>query len=141
MPTAEEILTEAREWIGSPYVHQGSLRGVGADCLGLIRGVWREVVGDEPEPMPAYAADWWVAPQNMLTAMFERHFTETDPSDRQASDILTFALRGGPVKHCAIITPDTMIHVRMNRSVREEPLTEVWQRLIVSAYRWPGVEV
>ena len=35
------ILTEARDWIGTPYQHQASLKGAGCDCLGLVRGVWR----------------------------------------------------------------------------------------------------
>ncbi|MGR3492459.1 MAG: peptidase P60, partial [Shimia sp.] len=49
---------EARRWIGTPYHHRASLRGVGCDCLGLIRGVWRAVVGEEPWELPAYAPDW-----------------------------------------------------------------------------------
>ena len=53
-----EIVAAARSWIGTPYRHQASLRGVGCDCLGLLRGVWREVVGDEPEAAPAYSRDW-----------------------------------------------------------------------------------
>ena len=44
----EAIVAAARGWIGTPYQHQGSLRGVGCDCLGLVRGVWREVIGAEP---------------------------------------------------------------------------------------------
>ena len=44
----------ARGWIGTPYRHQASLKGVGCDCLGLVRGVWREVMGEEPEAPPAY---------------------------------------------------------------------------------------
>lgn len=43
------IVAEARAWLGTPYRHQASLKGVGADCLGLVRGVWRAVVGPEPE--------------------------------------------------------------------------------------------
>ena len=45
-------------WIGTPYRHQASLKGVGCDCLGLVRGVWRAVCGDEPEAVPAYSPDW-----------------------------------------------------------------------------------
>ena len=43
----EEIVRLAREWIGTPYQHQASLKGVGADCLGFLRGVWREAVGED----------------------------------------------------------------------------------------------
>jgi len=42
------IVTEARRWIGTPYHHRASLRGVGTDCLGLIRGVWRALYDSEP---------------------------------------------------------------------------------------------
>ena len=46
------MVAEARAWIGTPYVHQASVRGGGTDCLGLLRGVWRVVIGEEPETVP-----------------------------------------------------------------------------------------
>src|SRR5690348_8306068 len=55
---AEEIVGIARQWIGTPYVHQASLKGVGCDCLGLLRGTWRELTGAEPEETPPYSPDW-----------------------------------------------------------------------------------
>ena len=54
----EDIIAAARRWIDTPYLHQSSLIHVGCDCLGLVRGVWREVVGEEPERAPPYTADW-----------------------------------------------------------------------------------
>ena len=47
------IVRAARGWLGTPYHDQASVKGVGCDCLGLIRGVWREVVGPEPKPVRA----------------------------------------------------------------------------------------
>ena len=41
------IVEAARHWLGTPYHHQASLRGVGCDCLGLVRGVWRDLLGEE----------------------------------------------------------------------------------------------
>ncbi len=52
------VVAEARLWLGTPYRHQGSLRGIGCDCLGLVRGVWRGLLGDEPEAVPAYTPFW-----------------------------------------------------------------------------------
>src|SRR5690625_1163036 len=52
------VVAAARRWIGTAYLHQGSCLGVGCDCLGLVRGVWREVMGAEPERPPAYTPDW-----------------------------------------------------------------------------------
>ena len=52
MISRHAILTEARSWIGTPYQHQASAKGAGCDCLGLVRGVWRALWGDEPEIAP-----------------------------------------------------------------------------------------
>lgn len=54
----ERVACVARGWIGTPYRHQASSKAAGADCLGLLRGVWREIYGDEPEAVPAYTPDW-----------------------------------------------------------------------------------
>ncbi len=51
------IVTAARAWIGTPYLHQASAKGAVCDCLGLIRGVWREVHGAEPMPVPPLSLD------------------------------------------------------------------------------------
>ncbi len=53
-----KIVAEARRWIGTPYRHQASCIGAGADCLGLVRGVWRALLGAEPLALPGYTDDW-----------------------------------------------------------------------------------
>ena len=53
----EHITNITRSWLGTPYRHQMSLKGVGCDCVGLVRGVWREVGGGVVE-VPAYSPDW-----------------------------------------------------------------------------------
>lgn len=34
-----DIITEAREWVGTPFLHQGRVKGSGVDCAGLVIGV------------------------------------------------------------------------------------------------------
>ena len=41
----EAIVAEAREWIGTAWQHQASLKGVACDCVGLVRGVYTRVTG------------------------------------------------------------------------------------------------
>ncbi len=50
--TRDDIIAEARSWIGTPYRHQASLKGVGCDCLGLVRGVGGAIAGAEAGPGP-----------------------------------------------------------------------------------------
>ena len=54
----DDVIAVARRWIGTPYQHQSSCEGAGADCLGLVRGIWREICGEEPAVVPAYTPDW-----------------------------------------------------------------------------------
>ena len=58
MRSSDRIVAEARAWIGTPYRHQASRKGVGCDCLGLVRGIWRGLLGPEPETAPPYSASW-----------------------------------------------------------------------------------
>ena len=55
---AVNVVSAARGWLGTPYHDQASVRGVGCDCLGLVRGVWRDLHGPEPMPIPPYSRDW-----------------------------------------------------------------------------------
>ena len=48
----DQIVAAARRWIGTPYRHQASRIRVGADCLGLVRGVFEEVMGRENAAEP-----------------------------------------------------------------------------------------
>jgi cell wall-associated NlpC family hydrolase len=55
---ATDIVAVARSWLGTPYHHQATLKGVGCDCLGLVRGVYADLCGHAPEEPPPYSPDW-----------------------------------------------------------------------------------
>ena len=104
--TRARIVESARGWVGTPYRHQASLRAIGCDCLGLVRGVWREVLGPEPEEPGPYAPDWAEASGlERLADAGARHFTPVVVADFNAGDVLLFRWREGlPAKHAAIAT-------------------------------------
>jgi len=139
-----KIVQSARGWIGTPYLHQASVRGVGADCLGLLRGVWREIFdGAEPEKTPAYTRDW-SEPQGdeRLWRAAARHFRPKPLTDGAAGDVLLFRMRAGSVaKHLGIaacIGPaPTFIHAYSGHSVVESPLSAPWGRRIVARFQFP----
>ena len=106
MVTREEIVTAARGWLGTPYHHQASVKGVGSDCLGLIRGIWRELYGPEPEAMPPYTPDWGSATgSETLLAAACRHLVKLDDvSTARPGDVLVFRMRDeGVAKHAGIL--------------------------------------
>lgn len=134
------ILKQAREWIGTPYRHQASVKGVGTDCLGLLRGVWRETIGIEPETVPPYTADWAEAhKQEQLLLAARKHLHEIPIGDAEPGDVLLFRMGlGHPAKHCAIISePGRIIHAYWGRSVCETRLVPWWERRIAAAFSFP----
>lgn len=138
----EDIVAEARAWIGTRYRHQASVKGVGCDCLGLVRGVWRGCIGVEPETPPPYAPDWAEASgAETLAQAALRHLAPIPPDAFGAGDVLLFRWRARFVaKHVAIATgPDMMIHAHDGASVCEIAITPWWRRRIAHAFRFPGV--
>lgn len=139
----EAIVAEARSWLGTPYRHQASLKGVGADCLGLVRGVWRFVIGEEPEGAPPYTPDWAEAlGEETLLSAARRHMPEVAPGQVQAGDVLLFRMAlGAPAKHAAIVAGEgRILHAYWGRAVCETRLVPWWRRRIAAAFQFPGVE-
>lgn len=139
---SQQIIDTARAWAGTPYQHQASCRGAGCDCLGLIRGVWRDIYGVEPEAPPPYAADWAEAePQELMRDAARRHMREIAIGDAGAGDVLLFRMtRGGPARHAGIISaPGQMVHACSGHAVREEAIGR-WMRRIAYAFRFPGLK-
>ena len=140
--TRAAIVAEARGWIGTPYRHQASLKDVGCDCLGLVRGVWRNCIGDEPEMPPPYAPDWAEAKgDETLAAAALRHLVPVARDGFGAGDVLLFRWRDGFVaKHVAIASSArTMIHAHDGAAVCEIVLAPWWRRRRAYAFRFPGV--
>ena len=157
MPTqGEAVLDAARGWIGTPYRHQGSVKGVGCDCLGLVRGIWRELYGAEPEVVPAYAADWGErSGEERLLEAARRHFLPVvDPegagADRmlqhhaglsaaQPGDLLLFRFHPKrAAKHAGIyVDPLHFIHAYEQAAVILSPLVPAWRRRVAGVFRFP----
>jgi NlpC/P60 family putative phage cell wall peptidase len=137
------IIAEARSWIGTPYRHQASLKGVGCDCLGLVRGVWRALYGAEPEAVPAYTRDWAEAARGepLAQAGF-RHLAPVALDAVAPGDVLLFRWRAGmTAKHAAIVSaPSQMIHAHDGAAVAEVAFAPWWRRRLAYAFRFPGVD-
>jgi NlpC/P60 family putative phage cell wall peptidase len=140
--TRTVIVAEARAWIGTPYRHQASVKDAGCDCLGLVRGVWRAVVGAEPAIAPPYSRDWAEATGEETLARAARlHLIEIDPAEFSPGDVLLFRYRAHyPAKHTAIVTaPAAMVHAHDGAAVAEVSIAPWWRRRLAYAFRFPHV--
>ena len=137
----DAVVAAARSWIGTPYRHQASRKGVGADCLGLVRGVWRELVGPEPEPNPAYARSWAEdGAGEMLLAAAERWLVPAPEGEIAAGDVLLLRIRPErAARHAGVATgPRTMVHAYDGHAVAETPIPEAWLRRVAARFRFPA---
>lgn len=136
------IIREARSWLGTSYCHQASVKGEGCDCLGLVRGVWRALIGPEPIVAPPYTPDWADCADGEALVMAVRSVM-TDVAIEQAApgDVLLFRMRiDAPAKHAAILcAPDAIIHAYWGRAVVESRLAPWWRARLAHAFRFPGV--
>lgn len=137
------VVTSARGWLGTPYVHQASCKGAGCDCLGLLLGLWRELNGALPAPVPAYTNDWSEASgEERLLDTVRLHLAEKHLGDAASGDVLIFRMRAGAVaKHVGLQTqvcPDArFIHAYSGRGVTEGALTAPWARRLVARFVFP----
>ena len=139
-----DIVVIARGWLGTPYVHQASAKGAGTDCLGLVRGIWRERYGNEPEEVPAYTRDW-AEPQREETLFWaaDRHLSPVDMNEPlQAGEVLLFRMRDTAIaKHLGIVgranNRPTFVHAYSGHGVVESSLSRPWLRRVVARYAFP----
>lgn len=143
-PLKEQVLEAARGWLGTPYRHQASVKGAGCDCLGLLRGVWREVYGVEAEKPPAYRPEWFdMRKDELLLAKARQYLIPLKTLDEGiAGDALVFRMRrGSSAKHCAILAPGGyMIHALTGKDVEEVYMGPQYLDARVQAFRFPPKE-
>ena len=135
-----DVVEAARGWLDTPYHHQASRRGVGCDCLGLVRGVWRELLGEEPELAPPYSQDWAEAhgTETLLEAA-GRHFVPIE-GVRPGALMLFRWKAGTPAKHAAIAIDGTrLIHAYDAAGRVTEGALRPWRRRLVATFDFPEV--
>lgn len=131
------IVAKAREYIDTPFHHQGRVKAVGIDCVGLVIGVAHElglsdfdVTGYSRQPDPI-----------QFRAIMRAQLTERTFAQRQAGDVLSFAFIAE--QHVGIVTsiePLTIVHcwAKVGRCV-EHIVDAQWARRIRGVWTFPGV--
>jgi NlpC/P60 family putative phage cell wall peptidase len=139
----DAIVAEALSWVGTPYRHQASLKGAGCDCLGLVRGIWRALHGEEPEAMPGYTPDWAEARgAETLAEAARRHFKAIGLATASPGDVILFRWRENlPAKHAGVLIGDgRFVHAQQGAAVATVAFTPWWRRRAAFAFRFPAVE-
>lgn len=120
------VVAEAKSWIGTPFHHQGRVKGRrgGVDCLMLLAEVYQRagVVAAPIEP-PFYVPDWHLHQsaerylEGLLAYAHELSCDGRAPAPAQAGDIALFRF-GRTFSHAAIVTAwPRLVHAYWQRGV------------------------
>ncbi len=135
--TPADIITAARACLGTPFAHQGRIKGVALDCAGLVVSVAQDIGADYVDRQ-AYSRN----PINGLlhAALMDQPCLERTWKDQmQTGDILLMRFGRDP-QHLAIYTGQTIIHSFETVGIAcEHDLTDLWRRRIVAVYRFKGL--
>lgn len=137
----DEIITEARSWIGTKWQHQAALKGVACDCVGLIRGIYSALVGPVTITFN-YSREWplYKAEEKMYEEV-KKYLNEIPLAEAKPGDILLFGFGKGPAYHIGIVSYDGfIIHTWLDvGKVVESRYDEHWRENTRFAFRFPGV--
>ena len=153
----EQIVSQARTWLRTPFHHQARLKGKGCDCLGLIVGVVNELGLKDKNGVKLAAYDEITYPKEPDGAYLIEKLTgllaEVPIVDARAGDLALFKVRENP-QHLAILTDYApagvggaasgneqptlgMIHCYARaRRVVEHRLDDDWKSRLLKVFRW-----
>lgn len=136
MATGLDVVRMARTWLGTPYHHQGRVKGAGVDCGGLVIGVASEL-GLSEFDITGYSG----RPNgDSLVKVCQEQMTPITLDELSAGDVLLFRFEAH-AGHLGIYLGDnTVIHSYMpRRKVVEHSLDAWWWGQVAGQYRLPGV--
>lgn len=131
----DQFVAEARTWLGTRWQHQGRLKGVGVDCVGLVLETARALGLTDAEYL-----DYPRRPDATLAPKCDEHMERIPPHLALPGDVLLFAWRGSPIHMAVVSGPDTIIHAfAASRAVVEHSVDAKWRAQVWAAYHMPGV--
>lgn len=135
MITGADIESSAREWLGTPFIHQGRVKGKGVDCVGLLVGVAKQTATVDYD-MRRYPPD---PSGEQLREILDTHLIPA--KDIHPGCVLLIAFDKRLPKHVGIASSVGMIHAYARaRAVREHRLNDMWRKRIKAVYQVPGVQ-
>ncbi len=136
-----DAVLEARKWLHTPFKHQGSVRGAGCDCIGLIKGIGMALGLVDYDPNSALAKtfnNYSIMPNPRRMREGLATWLVQIPVDEAMLADIYFMAWGKEPQHVALITDKGIIHSYSRAGkVVEHGLDDLWRSRIVAAYRYP----
>jgi len=147
MPTREDIVAEARTWVGTPFQHLTRVKGIGVDCVGLVIAIADDLGIKDNDGKPFLRDDYRAYPTQPSDRFVHdeccRRLVRKSVNDLCQGDIVSLKVPRTAC-HVAIITERQgvlyMIHgYSPLRKVVEHILDNSFRRRIIGVFSYPGV--
>ena len=134
MATSKSIVKKAREYIGTPFRHQGRLKGVGVDCAGLVICVAHDLKISDFD----FRQYGRVPNAGTLQSMMQEQMDKIQLNEVKPGDVYLMKFDKEP-QHLAIVSDYGIIHSYADAGqVVEHRLDSEWTSKIVAAFRYKG---
>ncbi|AIL64482.1 hypothetical protein NOVO_00355 [Rickettsiales bacterium Ac37b] len=156
MKLSDQIIEEARSWLGTKFHHQGRLKKSkdncgGCDCIGLIIGIAAKfkLLSKQSDNLLLKDCDNTSYPKipngTSLYTKLSLHLQEIEINQLQYADILLFNFNDNP-QHVALVSNYitynndqifSIIHAYIKaRKVVEHRLDTIWKKRITAVFRF-----
>lgn len=136
MTTRQDVINEARTWMGTRFHHQGRLKGVGVDCIGILSGTL-QVLNLLKYDNINYTKD---PDSDKLVSICDKYLIKIPIEEAKPGDVLLMSWRRGP-QHMALLTDQGILHAHIGvKKVVEHVYDDEWKARTVAAYNIPGLE-
>lgn len=143
-----QIVDRARQYVGTPFRHQGRRIGVGIDCIGLILCVAEDLNLKDREDKPFLRGDYpSYGPQpidSFVHQECDRRLVRRNVWQMDEGDIVSMRVPHLPTHTAFIVKREQslyLVHAYSGGPERtvEHILSDPWRRRIVGAFSFPEV--
>lgn len=135
MVTREQIIAEARSWLGTKFHHQGRLKGIGADCAGVVIGTANALGLTEFDTV-----DYARQPDGIvMRKVLDEQMVSIVFDEIQYGDVILFAFDRDP-QHVGFFTDVGLLHsyAQVKKCI-EVSLDDTWKNRLRGVYRFKGL--
>ena len=140
MTTRMQIVNEAYSWLGTKFIHQARLKGVGIDCAGLIECIAQtfQLVPNDYVPILNYPRD----PSGIVENILRQHMDQINVSEIKPGSVIFFGFGEKFGQHLGIYTDKgTFIHAHNTTGkVTEVTYAGFWIKHTLAAFDYRGIQ-
>lgn len=118
----DDLVAEARTWLGTPYHHHARVKGAGVDCAQILIAVFAECGVIEAFDPGHYATDWHLhRSEEKYIEWMDRYGVRVKRPEPGDVGLWKF---GRTYSHGGIVVPEGVIHAYVERGVIRSRLDE-----------------